>query len=99
MKRAEVQDACLQLRDQPCGSRSHRHVFAKLTRRLWKSQERQLILRAHFKVTNVPFVLIQANWYGRVTEREAVTHVPASDRRCLMEADRTPAVEAAAPPV
>ena len=39
-------------------------------------------------------VLRLANWYGRVTEREAVTHVRAPDRRCLVEADRAPVAEA-----
>jgi transposase len=37
------------------------------------------------------------NWYGRVTDSEAVTHAPAFDRRCFMGPDRTAVTEAAAP--
>src|SRR5262249_20828736 len=51
------------------------------------------------KVTNVPLVLIRPNWYGRVTEGEAVTYVHAPNRRRLMGPDRAPLAEAAAAPV
>lgn len=44
-------------------------------------------------------VLNRPNWYGRVTATEAVTHVPASDRRRPVEPDRAASPEAAATPV
>ena len=48
------------------------------------------------KVAEVPLVPFETNWYGRVTDSEAVTHGQTFDRRCLMGADRAVVAEAAA---
>src|SRR5580658_9134706 len=50
-------------------------------------------------MTNLTLVLCRPPWYGRVTGSEAVTHVAAFDRRCLVDTARAAVATIATPPL